>query len=49
VFYYTSIVIQKHVLTMFCPILLTCQMYTDYTVNAQDILKFGGVRYMYGQ
>ena len=29
-----------HCLPMYCPILLTCQMRTDYTVSAHDISNF---------
>jgi len=32
--------IRVNVLNSYCPILLTCQMYTDYTVRAHDILIF---------
>ena len=37
---------------MYYPMLLTCQMYTDTTASANDILIFekvcGGVRNVYG-
>ena len=39
---------------MYNPILLSCQMHTEYTVSAHEIYinfqkVFGGVRKMYGQ